>query len=83
MPTENNVTKIQIELPEDLAERASGAGLLSSAAMQQLLEDAIRRQTGRRLLDMAARVQAAGVAPMSPDEIDAEVKAYRAEKRSG
>jgi hypothetical protein len=76
------VTKIQIELPDDVAERASSAGLLSSTAMQGLLEDAIRRQAGRRLLDVAGRIQAAGVEPMSPDEIDAEVKAYRAENRS-
>ena len=77
------MTKIQIELPEDLAERASSAGLPSNAAMRNLLEDAIRRQSGRRLLDVAARIQASGVEPMSMDEIDAEVKAYRGEKNSG
>lgn len=77
------MTKIQIELPDDVAERASSAGLLSSTAMQGLLEDAIRRQAGRRLLATAGRIQTEGIAPMSLDEIDAEVKAHRAENRSG
>jgi hypothetical protein len=34
------------------------------------------------LLDVAKRIQAAGIAPMSDEEIVAEVKAVRAERRA-
>lgn len=76
------VTKIEIELPEATAEAARNAGLLTSEALGRLLTDAIRRrQAADSLLSIAERIQAAGIPPMSMDEIDAEVKAYRAERR--
>jgi hypothetical protein len=77
------MTTIEIMLPDELAQRAKSAGLLSDSAIQLLLEDAIRRRAGRALVDVARRIQAAGVEPMSMEEIDAEVKAYRAERRAG
>jgi hypothetical protein len=76
------VTKIQIELPDATAKAASEAGLLTPQALDRLLTDAIkRRQAADSLLSIADRVAAAGVAPMSMDEIDAEVMAVRAERR--
>jgi hypothetical protein len=76
------MTTIEIMLPDELAQRAKSAGLLSDSAIQLLLEDAIRRRAGRALLDVARRIQEAGVEPLSMEEIDAEVKAYRAERRA-
>ena len=76
------MTKIEIELPDELAQRARSAGLLSDGAIQRLIEDAIRRQAGRRFLEVAQRVHEAGIPPMSMEEIDAEVKAVRAERRA-
>lgn len=76
------MTMIEIRLPDELARRAKNAGLLSDAAIQELLEDAMRRQSGHRLLDVAERIHAAGIPPMTMEEIDAEVKAYRAERRA-
>jgi hypothetical protein len=75
------MTTIEISLPEDLAERARTAGLLSDNAIQQLLEDAMRRRAGRALLDIAKRIHDEAIPPMSDDEIVAEVKAVRAERR--
>ena len=37
------MTMIKIELPDDLAQRANQAGLLSEQAIRQLLEEAMRR----------------------------------------
>jgi hypothetical protein len=76
------MTTIEISLPEDLAERAKRAGLLSDNVIQQLLEDAMRRRAGRALLDIAKRIHDDAVPPMSDDEIVAEVKAVRAERRA-
>jgi hypothetical protein len=76
------MTKIQIELPEATAKAAREAGLLTPQALDRLLTDAIRRQQAAdALLSIADRVTEAGVEPMSMEEIDAEVKAVRAERR--
>jgi hypothetical protein len=73
--------RIQIELPDETAKAASEAGLLTPQALDRLFTDAIRRQQAAdSLLRIADRVVDAGIAPMSMDEIDAEVKATRAER---
>jgi hypothetical protein len=76
------MTDLVIHLPDDLEERARSAGLLSDSAIQALLEDAMRRQAGRRLRTVIENIHAAGIAPMSMEKIDAEVKAVRAERRA-
>lgn len=76
------MTTLKLNLPDDLAQRAQSAGLLTDAAIQKLLEDAIRRNAGRRLLEVSKRLQAANIAPMSDEEIVAEVKAVRAARRA-
>jgi hypothetical protein len=75
------MTTIQIELPESTAQAARAAGLLTSEALDRLLMEAIRRrQAADELLTIADRVAAAGIEPMSMEEINAEVKAARAER---
>ncbi len=76
------MTELMVTLPDDLAQRARSAGLLSDSAIQRLLEDAMRREAGRKLLSISERIQAAGIPPMSDEEIVAEVKAVRAERRA-
>jgi post-segregation antitoxin (ccd killing protein) len=75
------MTELVVKLPDDLAQRAKSAGLLTDSAIQRLLEEAMRREAGRRLVQVAQRLHAAGVEPMSDEEIVAEVKAARAERR--
>ena len=76
------MTTIQIELPDAMAQAALDAGLLTPQALERLLNDALRRkQAADSLLSIADRVAAAGIEPMSMDEINAEVKAARAERR--
>jgi hypothetical protein len=76
------MTKIQIELPDATAKAASDAGLLTPQALERLLTDAIRRQQAAdALLSIADRVAEAGIEPMPMEEITAEVKAVRAERR--
>ena len=74
--------EITLNLPDELARRAQSEGLLSAPALQRMLEDTLRRVAGQRLLEVADRIRAAGIEPMSEDEIDAEVRAYRADKRA-
>lgn len=76
------MTMIQIELPDATAQAAREAGLLTPEALEQLLEEALRqRQAADSLLSIAERVAAAGIAPMSMEEINAEVKAARAARK--
>jgi hypothetical protein len=56
--------------------------VLIDSAIQRLLEEAMRREAGRRLMLVAERMHAAGIATMSDEEIVAEVKAERAERRT-
>jgi hypothetical protein len=76
------MAKIEIELPDATAKAASEAGLLTSDALDRLLTAAIkRRQAADALLNIADRVAAAGIAPMSAQEIAAEVRAARIDRR--
>lgn len=75
------MTTLQIDLPEATVQAAREAGLLTSQAMERLLSDALRkRQAAHSLLSIAQRVAAAGITPMTMQEINAEVKASRAER---
>lgn len=76
------MTTLTIDLPDRLAQQAQDAGLLTPEALAQLLEEAMRRQTGRQLLAAAKRIQAANIPPLSEADILAEVKAVRAARRA-
>ena len=77
------MTTLQIELPDDTARAARAAGLLTPQALDRLLNEALRkREAANALLSIADRVAAAGIAPMPMEEINAEVKAARAERGS-
>ena len=77
------MTTVEIELPEATAQAAKAAGLLTPQALDRLLSNALRkREAVQSLRSIADDVAAAGIAPMSMDEIDAEVKAVRAERRA-
>ncbi len=78
------MTTIQIELPDATAQAARKAGLLTPQALERLLTEALeRQQAADALLSIADRVAAAGIEPMSMDDINAEVKAARAQRRQG
>ena len=76
------MTELVVKLPDELAQRARSAGLLTDSAIQRLLKEAMRREAGHRRLQVAERLHAAGVEPMSEEEIVAEVRAARAERRA-
>jgi post-segregation antitoxin (ccd killing protein) len=77
------MAQVLVTLPDELAERANDAGLLSDGAIRVLLEDAVRRHAATRFLELAEQLHAAALPPMTDDDILAEVAAYRADKRAG
>lgn len=76
------MTELKVTLPDRLAREAREAGLLSPKAIQRLLREAMRRRAAaREFLSVADRVAAAGVRPLSQEEIQAEVSAVRKARR--
>ena len=82
--TEDFMTTLELtlNLPDELANKAQAAGLLNSEAIEKLLREQLRKQAGEELRVMLNKVSASGTPPMSEDEIQAEVEAYRAQRRA-
>lgn len=84
------MTTVQIELPDDLAKKAQDLGVLSNANIQEIIEAAVRREAGRKLLEIipvnAAYPLKEDGTPMNEDElmdmINEEVRSVRAEMRA-
>ena len=76
------MTTVQITLPDDLAQRAASAGLLSSDAMAAMLRDQLRRQAGAALRDVWRRGPDEALPQDVEREIVEQVKKLRAEHRS-
>lgn len=76
------MTKITIDIAAETAKAAREAGLLRPQVLEQQLVDALRRwQAADVLLSVADRVAVGRSAPMSMEEINAEVKAARIDRR--
>lgn len=78
------MTKLQVklELPDPLAKEAETMGLLEPRALQALLREAVRNRRIAHLAEARRKIAAAGIPPMTMEEIQAEIKAYRAERRT-
>lgn len=76
------MTILEITLPDSLAREAKAAGLLAPEAIARLIEEAVKREAGKRLLDAMQRLRAANVPPLTEQEIVAEVKAVRAARKA-
>ena len=77
------MTTVEIELSDNTARAARDAGLLTPQALERLLSEALRKhEASQSLLSIADRVAAAGIAPMTLQDIQSEVKAARAERRT-
>ena len=73
--------ELKLDIPDRLAQDAAQMGLLEPDKLQALLREAVRDRRIAQLAEARARVAAAGIAPMSMEEIQAEVDAYRAERQ--
>jgi hypothetical protein len=77
------MTTVQITLPDQLAQEAQRAGLLSSAKLEHWLRDQLKAQRADELfaaMDRMAAVNEPTV--MSPEEVAQEIAAMRAERRT-
>lgn len=70
---------VQINLSDQLAQEAQRAGLLTETAIEKLLRAALREERIERMTQTREQLAAQPLPPMSPEEIQAEIEAYRAE----
>ena len=75
------MTTVQITLPDELAQKAATAGLLSPEAMEAMLRDQLRRRAGEQLQAMWRRMPLEELTPEIEQEIVEEVRKVRTERR--
>ncbi len=76
------MTTVQITLPDALAQEAAQAGLLTADKIEALLRQRLRTERIERMQTVRAKLAADPLPPMTPEEIQAEIAAYRAEQRA-
>ena len=76
------MTTVAITIPDLLADQAQELGLLQAEAPALILRDAIRREQIGQLFTDADKLAALDLPAMTPDEIQAEIRAARAECRA-
>jgi hypothetical protein len=72
---------LEIELPDALAQQAREAGLLEPGAVERLVREALLTKRVESLAQAREALAANPLPPMTPEEIQAEIDAYRAEVR--
>lgn len=77
------MTTVQITLPDQLAQEAQSAGLLTSATIERMLRELLKLQHVDDLFGAMDRMGAIDApAAMSPEEIAQEIRIMRAEQRA-
>jgi hypothetical protein len=72
--------ELTLNLPDDLAQRAQNAGLLTSTAIESMLCEQLKKRAGENLRAMWARTPREELTPEIEQEIVEEVRAVRAER---
>ena len=75
------MTTVQITLPDALAQEAAQAGLLTPEKIERMLRDQLRAERMARMKAARDKLAADPLQPMTPEEISAEIEAYRSEQR--
>lgn len=76
------MTTVKLELPERIAKEAQSAGLLEPERLAHVLEEALRREAAEEFFAYSEKLRKAGAPTMSEDEVMAEVKAARENRRN-
>jgi hypothetical protein len=72
---------VQITLPDALAKEAARAGLLAPDRIEHILREQLSAARLERLNQVRAQLAADPLPPMTSEEIQAEIDAYRTEQR--
>ena len=73
--------EVTLNLPDPLAAEAQAAGLLTPEELERLVREALRARRIDRLATVRDTLATNPLPPMTPEEIQAEIDAYRAQAR--
>jgi hypothetical protein len=73
--------EVKFNLPDSLANEARQAGLLAPEELERLVREALRARRVERLTAVRETLAINPLPPMTPEEIYAEIDAYRAQVR--
>lgn len=77
------MTTVRITLPDQLAQEAKQAGLLSEAVIEKLLREQLQARRQEAFFAALARMEQVAEPPMmSPEEVAKEIHDMRKERRS-
>lgn len=75
------MTKVQINLPDQLAQEAQRAGLLTPEQLERMLREQLKARKTDELFAAMDRMAAVDEPAMTPEEIAEELHAMRAARR--
>ena len=75
------MTTVQISLPDALAQKAARAGLLAPERIAHILREQLSAARLERLKQVRETLATDPLPPMTTEEIQAEIDAYRTEQR--
>ena len=74
---------VELDLPEGIIQQARQMGLLDNGLVAELLAEEVRRRNaGKELKKLLDEIRSVPGEPLTMDEIGAEIKAARAERRA-
>lgn len=74
--------EVKLDLPDALARELARLGLLEPGNLQNVLREAVRSRLAERLAQARKRIAASGLAPLTMEEIQAEIEADRTARRN-
>ena len=75
------MTTVQITISDALAKEAAAEGLLETGSNESLLRERLAAVRVARMQATRQKLPAIATPPMTAEEIEAEITAYRAERR--
>ena len=73
--------ELKLSLPDQLAKEARAAGLLTPEEIERLVREALRARRAEHLDKIREQLASDPLPPMTAEEIQAEIDAYRADVR--
>jgi hypothetical protein len=75
------MTTVQITISDALAKEAEAEGLLETGSIEAILRERLAAARIAKMQVTRQKLSATGTPPLATEEIEAEIQAYRAERR--
>jgi hypothetical protein len=74
------MTTVQITIPDALAKEATAEGLLDPGSIEAILRERLAAARVAKMQATRQKLSVTGTPPMTAEEIEAEIQAYRTER---